>query len=121
MESRLDLDQVAGLISRHAFAWGESGLVAGALTWRDPAARRPCPLTEDRGRVAEPDSVGVAVRKHRQEGNSSSFAAVGGWADLEYWSGGASDEPVIEAPGWDDWMDLPGIDRPLRRFAVLFD
>jgi hypothetical protein len=28
---------------------------------------------------------------------------------------------VIEAPGWDDWLDLPGIDRLLRRFAVLFD
>jgi hypothetical protein len=31
------------------------------------------------------------------------------------------DDPVIEAPGWDDWLDLPGIDRLFRRFAVLFD
>jgi hypothetical protein len=80
MESRVDLDQVAALITRHA-----------------------C----------------VAVRKDGQEGRLVVFR--GGWADLEYWSGGASDEPVIEAPGWDDWLDLPGIDRLLRRFAVLFD
>lgn len=119
MESRVDLDQVAGLISRHAFAWEESGLVVGALTWRDAAGSWPSPLREDRGQVAEPDSVGVAVRKHEQEGRLVVFR--GGWADLEYWSGGSSDEPVIEAPGWDDWMDLPGIERLLRRFADLFD
>jgi hypothetical protein len=45
----------------------------------------------------------------------------GGWADLEYWSGRPGDEPVIEAPGWDDWMDLSGIERLLRRFAGLFE
>ena len=90
-----------------------------ALTWRDAAASWPSPLREDRGQVAEPDSVGVAVRKDGQEGQLGVFS--GGWADLEHWSGGASDEPVIEAPGWDDWMDLPGIDRLLRRSAALFD
>jgi hypothetical protein len=119
MESRVDLDQVAALITRHAVAWEESGLGAGALTWRDAAASWPSRLRGDRGQVAEPDSVGVAVRKHGQEGQLVVFR--GGWADLEYWSGGASDEPVIEAPGWDDWLDLPGIDRLLRRFAALFD
>ena len=119
MESRVDLDQVAALITRHAFAWEESGLVVGALTWRGAAASWPFPLREDRGQVVEPDSVGGAVRKHGQEGRLGVFR--GGWADLEYWSGGASDEPVIEAPGWDDWLDLPGIDRLLRRFAASFD
>jgi hypothetical protein len=64
-------------------------------------------------------SVGVAVRKHEREGQLVVFR--GGWADLEYWSGGASDEPVIEAPDWDDWLDLSGIDPLLRRFAALFD
>jgi hypothetical protein len=44
----------------------------------------------------------------------------GGWADLEYWSGRPCDEPVLEAPGWDDRMNLPGIERLLRRFAGLF-
>ena len=118
MESRVDLDQVAGLISRHAFAWEESGLVVGAVTWRDAAGPWPSPLREDRGQVTEPDSVGVTVRKHEQEGQLVVFR--GGWADLEYWSGSPSDEPVTEAPGWDDWMDLPGIERLLRRFADLF-
>ena len=70
MDSRVDLDQVAGLISRHAFAWKQSGLVVGAL---------------------------------------------------EYRGGDPSDEPVLETPGWDDWMDLPGIERLLQRFADLFD
>jgi hypothetical protein len=77
MESRVDLDQVAGLISRHAFAWEESGLVVGALTWRDAAGQWPSPLREERGQVAEPDSVGVTLRKHEQEGNSSSSAVDG--------------------------------------------
>jgi hypothetical protein len=58
------------------------------------------------------------VRKHQQEGKLVVFR--GGWADLEYWGGGPSDEPVLGAPGWDGWMDLPGIERLLRRFADLF-
>ena len=119
MGSRVDLDQVAGLISRHALAWKQSGLVVGALTWRDEAAPWPTPLREDRDQVVEPDSVGVMVRKHQQEGRLVVF--LGGWADLEYWGGGPSDRPVIEASGWDDWMDLPGIERLLRRFAGLFE
>jgi hypothetical protein len=86
------------------------------VVWK--AGPCPSPLREVRGQVAEPDSVGVTVRKHEQEGQLVVFR--GGWADLEYWSGGASDEPVIEAPGWDDWMDLPRIERLLRRFADLF-
>lgn len=119
MESWVDLDQVAGLISRHAFACNEPGLVVGPLTWRDTAGPWPFPLRVDRGQVAEPDSVGVMVRKHEQEGQLVVFR--GGWADLDYWSGVPSDDPLIEAPGWDDWMDLPAIDRPLRRFPDLFD
>lgn len=115
----MDLDQVAALITRHALAWEASGLVVGAVTWRDAAASWPSPLREDRGQVVEPDSVGVAVRKHGQEGQLVVFR--GGWADLEYGSGGPSDEPVLEAPGWDDWLDLAGVDRLLRRFAALFD
>lgn len=44
----------------------------------------------------------------------------GGWADLEYWSGRLSEEPLTEAPGWNDWMDLSGIEQLLLRFAALF-
>lgn len=119
MENRVDLDQVARLISRHAFAWKQSGHVVGALTWRDEAAPWPSRLREDRSQVAEPDSVGVMVRKHQQEGRLVVFR--GGWADLEYWGGGPSDMPVLAAPGWENWMDLPGIERLLWRFASLFE
>jgi hypothetical protein len=55
MENRVDLDQVAGLISRHAVAWKQSGLAVGALNWRDETAPWPCPLREDRGQVAVSD------------------------------------------------------------------
>lgn len=118
MESWVDLDQVAGLISRHATAWEEAGLVVGALTWRDVAGPWPYPLREDRAQVAEADSVGVTVRKHEQEGRLVVFR--GGWADLEYWNGRPFDDPVTEAPGWADRMGLPDIDRLLRRFVGLF-
>jgi hypothetical protein len=59
------------------------------------------------------------VRKHQQEGKLVVFD--GGWADLEYWGGGPSDEPVLETPGRDHWIDLPGIERLLWRFADLFE
>ncbi len=75
------------------------------------------PLRKDRSQVTEADSVGVMVRKDEQ-GQLVIFR--GGWADLEYWTGRPSDEPVTEAPGWNDWMDLPDIEQLLRRFAGLF-
>ena len=101
--------------ARRMEASNEHGLGQGAAA----AAPWPTPLREDRDQVVEADSVGVMVRKHQQEGRLVVFR--GGWADLEYWGGGPSDRPVIEAPGWDDWMDLPGIERLLRRFAGLFE
>lgn len=118
MEGRVDLDQVAGLISRHAIAWRDAGLVVGSLTWRDISGPWPYPLREDRGQVAEADSVGITVSKHEQEGRLVIFG--GGWADLEFWSGDLSEEPVAEAPGLDDGMGLLDIERLLVRFAALF-
>jgi hypothetical protein len=96
----------------------KAGHVAGPVTWKDVGGPWPYPLREDREKVAEADSVGVAVRKGEQEGRLDVFRG-GGWADLEYWSGRPCDEPVLEAPGWDDGMDLPGIEQLLRRFAGL--
>ncbi len=93
--------------------------MVGALTWRDVGEPWPFPLREDRSQVTKPDSVGVTIRKHEQEGRLVVFR--GGWADLEYWSGRPSDEPVTEVPGWNDWMGLPGIVRLLRRFGDLFN
>lgn len=118
MERRVDLDQVAELISRHALSWQEAGFAVGPVTWRDVGGGWPYPLREDRRQVAEADSVGVAVCTGEKEGRLVVFR--GGWADLEYWSGRPCDEPVIEAPGWDDRIDLSGIEQLLRRFAALF-
>jgi hypothetical protein len=118
VESRVDLDQVAGLISRHVISWERGGLAVGALTWRDAAGPWPRPLREHRSEVAEADSVGVMVRKGEQEAQLVIFR--GGWADLEYWSGRPCDEALTEAPGWGDWMDLSGIEQTLLRFASLF-
>jgi hypothetical protein len=79
----------------------------------------PSPLRKDPSQVADPDSVGVMVRGRQQEGRLVVFR--GGWADLDHWAGAPSDMPVLEVPGWDDWMDLPGIERLIRRFASLFE
>ncbi|HYV77611.1 MAG TPA: hypothetical protein VE979_05750 [Streptosporangiaceae bacterium] len=118
VESRVDLDQVAGLISRYAIEWEKAGCVAGPVTWKDVRGPGLYPFREDRRKAAEADSVGVAVRKGEQEGRLVVFR--GGWADLEYWSGRPCDEPVLEVPGWDDRMNLADIERLLRRFAGLF-
>ncbi len=105
VERWIDLDQVAGLISRHTLAWEQAGLVVGALTWRDVGVPWPYPVKTDRAEVADADSVGVAVRKQEQEGRLVIFR--GGWADLEYWSSERSDDPVFDAPGADDHLGSP--------------
>jgi hypothetical protein len=118
VERRVDLDQVAGLICRHKITWEQAGLAVSALTWRDVGVPWPYPLKADRCGVADPDSVGVAVRKREQEGRLVVFR--GGWADLEYWTGQRSDEPVLEAPGTGAPLSILDIERLLDRFAGLF-
>ena len=118
MERRLDLDQVAGLISGHAAAWEQAGLAVGALTWRDVGVPWPYPLKADRAEVADADSVGIAMSKREQEGRLVIFR--GGWADLEYWTGHPSDDPVVEAPGANDPMTLTDVGQLLEHFASLF-
>ena len=108
---------MAGLISRYAIEWEKAGFVAGPVTRKDVGGPGPYPFREDRRKAAEADSVGAAVRKGEQEGRLVVFR--GGWADLEYWGGRPCDEPVLEVPGWDDRMNLAGIERLLRRFAGL--
>lgn len=77
MESPVDLDQVAGLISRHAIAWEQAGLVVGALSWRDVAGPWPYPLREDRNQVAELIQWASWSARMSRKGNSSSSAADG--------------------------------------------
>jgi hypothetical protein len=57
MERRIDLDQVAGLISEHAAAWEQASLAVGTLTWRDVGVPWPYPLKADQAEVADADSV----------------------------------------------------------------
>jgi hypothetical protein len=52
-----------------------------------------------------------------QEGSAVLFS--GGWADLLYWDG-RSGQPLDEAPGWDDWLDLERFDQVLDRLTDLF-
>lgn len=118
MEGWIDLDRVAGLISGRAVAWKQAGLAVGTLTWRDVGVPWPYPLKADRGEVADADSVGVSIRKQEQEGRLVIFR--GGWADLGYWTGHPSDDPVAEAPGADDPMTLTDIEQLLEHFASLF-
>jgi hypothetical protein len=118
VEHRIDLDQVAALISGHAAAWAQAGLAVGPLTWRDVGVPWPYPLKTDREEVTDADSVGVVVRNQEQEGRLVIFR--GGWADLEYWIGQHSDDPVAEAPGAHDPMHLSDIEQLLERFASLF-
>lgn len=115
---RIDLDEAAALITSATAAWKRTGLLAGALTWRDIGEPWPYPLKTRRDEVIDADSVGVAVHKGVQEGHLVLFR--GGWADLDYWSGRPGDEPRVEAPGVDDWLTLADFQRLLERFAALF-
>ena len=62
--------------------------------------------------------MGVTVRRGSQEGSVVLFA--GGWADLIYWSGDPAFEPVSDAPGWEDWLDVARFGLLLDRFAEMF-
>jgi hypothetical protein len=75
-------------------------------------------LKTNRADVKAPDSIGVQLRKGAQEGTLVLFD--GGWADLLYWGGSASDDVIDEAPGWEDWLDIEHFGALLDRFAGLF-
>jgi hypothetical protein len=117
VESRIDLDEAALVISRQIDNWKRVGIEIQPITWRDVGERWPYPLKTDRAEVIDPDSVGLALRKGEQEGELVLFK--GGWADLRYWDG-KSNQIIDEAPGWDDWMSLDDFERLLNRFAGLF-
>ncbi|MFF1919268.1 hypothetical protein ACFVW8_01655 [Streptomyces sp. NPDC058221] len=97
MERIVDLDAAATEIERRRGVWAGAGLEVGAVTWRDEAATWPQPLETDRGRVRDPDSVGVRI-----VGAESAELEVtlfrGGWADVGFFSARTGWEGVIEAP-----------------------
>jgi hypothetical protein len=118
VESRVDLDAAAREIARRTCRWRESGVTVGDLTWRDQAEEWPPKLKTDRDDVRDPLSIGIRCTKGDQAGTLVLFK--GGWADLEYWSGDSSAEPLVEAPGWDDWLTIESYGALLDRFFGLF-
>jgi hypothetical protein len=118
MQSRIDLDEAARVVARRIGDWRRRGINATAVTWRDVGVPWPYPLKVNRAEVIEADSLGVALHKGDQEGRLVLFR--GGWADMEYWSGDRGDEPLLEAPGWNEPMTLTDFEILLERFAGLF-
>lgn len=87
------------------------------MTWADDQTT-VSEITTDRSRVRGDYSVGVTAERGDEQGAVVLYA--GGWCDLEYWSGDTNSEPVVEAPGWNDWLDLEAFERVLDRFESLF-
>lgn len=123
MEQVIDLDAAALAFERRRAAWQERGWTVGPLTWADGQYAGPYPydptnwLNIDRSAVRGDYSLGVVVRHAGQEGELILYA--GGWCDLKYWSG-LDEEPIEEAPGWNDWLDLSAFEYVLARFEGLF-
>jgi hypothetical protein len=115
---RIDLDQAVMEIVHRVDVWRAAGFTVGAVTWRDRGEPWPYPLKVDRSAVTDADSIGVAVQKGSQEGAVVLFD--GGWADFEYWSGNASDEPLLDAPGYNDWLTVDTFGEVLDRLAAQF-
>lgn len=118
MDQRIDLDTAAAQLMARVDRWRRRGIAVGAPTWREVGAGWPPVITTDRGVVVAADSLGVALSKGSQEGSVVLFA--GGWADLLYWSGDPSDDPIDEVPGWEDWLTIERYGDLLDRFGALF-
>ena len=103
MDDRIDLNAARRLIDARRPEWVRLGIKASDTTWRDQGGGWPPPLVTDRAEAKDPDSIGVSLRKGAQ---GSVVLFKGGWADLLYWDG-VSDAVIDEAPGYDDWLDLP--------------
>ena len=94
-------------------------MLVGELTWRDDTQTWPRELATNRADVRDPDSIGVRCTKGDREGALVLFR--GGWADLEFWSGDAADEPVLDHPGYPNALSLETLGALLDRFGALFE
>ncbi|MGW0731945.1 hypothetical protein [Streptomyces sp. NPDC002851] len=108
MERIVDLDRAAVEITERRRSWKRAGLVVEAVTWRDEAAPWPQDLETERGRVEDPDSIGVMISGP----NGAELGVVlfrGGWADVDALT--LAGDLVTEAPT---------VDSPMQ-FGVLLD
>jgi hypothetical protein len=115
MESRIDLDEAAKLISDLVASWKRDGFVLADLTWRDVGGPWPYPLKVNRAEVIDPDSVGVTLRKDAREGTLV-LSEVGG-PTLSTGVAVLWTMSSFEAPGWAVWMTLKDFERLLHRIA----
>ncbi len=112
----IDLDAAAAQIRNRVASWRDHGLDVGEVTWSDGQTATYV-ITDDRDAVRGDYSVGVKARRGAIEGELLLYA--GGWCDLTVWSGDPAEEPIDEAPGWEDWLDLQAFGRVLDRFESL--
>lgn len=117
MQQAIDLDAASVALERRLPLWRAAGMTVGDPTWADGQTTIH-DVTTERSRVRGDYSVGIRVSRAAVEGMVVLYA--GGWCDLEYWSGEADDEPVLEAPGWDEPLDMQGFEAVLDRFEGLF-
>jgi hypothetical protein len=88
MSPPLDLGQVAAVLAGLRPVWKEQGLVVGSFLWRDARESWPQTLRTDRGKVAEPESVGLTLTA--PDGREARLVIWrGGWADVDLLAGGA--------------------------------
>ncbi|MFE3170404.1 hypothetical protein ACFXPA_13930 [Amycolatopsis sp. NPDC059090] len=117
MENVIDLDAAAQQIAQRRGEWHDLGITAGETTWREQGEGWPPALKTDRATIIDADSIGVELAKGAQEGSVVLFT--GGWADFCYWAGNA-DDPILEAPGYHDPLDVGTFGQLLDRLTKLF-
>lgn len=117
LDERIDLDLAMREISPRTPEWRAAGVTVDEATWRDGSDEWPQALKVDRAEICHPDSLGVRCSKGVHEGSLVLFK--GGWADLEYWAGSDADV-IVEAPGWEDWLDIERFGALLDRFGSMF-
>ncbi len=97
MSSPLDLDRVAAVLAGLRPQLMEQGLVVRPLLWRDARQSWPQTLHTDRGKVIEPESVGLTLTgPDGREGRLVIWR--GGWADVDVLAGGTVTTRNPDAP-----------------------
>ncbi len=117
VDNNIDLDAAEQQIAQRRVGWRRLGIVAGETTWRE-CDGWPHRITTDRATVADVDSIGVELTKGTQLGIIVLFA--GGWADFMFYNGVDDGIGIVEAPGWNDPLDVGRFGQLLDRLTKLF-